>query len=387
MTGHAMSKSFVTNMMMSVRAEENKSVHRSYQSETHNEENHRNKTEAVALPSVASYHYHDLPNQNVKPADLLNNSLQSEILVDTLVTEDPLIIKDSLEPELYNEAVNSISTDEERRAETLHVNKAAIDVSRRLDVLAITNSNSADKYARKCSNLIAMAELLASEARHKAAAILKAEKENKWIIKRKSNLPEMLSRIIKSRGEKNAQKQESWNHSHYSSYLSNGESQTRNSETAPAVIQSGLFNSCSPISVFFKIIYGLAPRAKTVRMMEESEFFPDEQGSSMLSLGSASVGQKLNSESSMHPTKNMPVGIMKKGTSKQNLPHSAPASTKRISKGKKSTRNQDTATAQKQALLKFPKFSKNSFSSDLDPQYGTTNREWASSFQEASETS
>lgn len=50
---------------------------------------------------------------------------------------DSIVDPSDVEPETYNDAMASLS-DEERRAETIHVNKAAIDVSRRLDKVILS---------------------------------------------------------------------------------------------------------------------------------------------------------------------------------------------------------------------------------------------------------
>jgi hypothetical protein len=138
----------------------------------------------------------------------------------------------------------------------------------------MTDPVNADKFARKCSNLIAMAELLASEARGKALALLKAERDGKWVLKRTNNLPAALSHIIGSRqisqpsqtshqfAHGNSQQGRhskmdmNMNNSHYSSYISNTKQQQQQqqqqrqhgsgdgcnaerSESAPAILQLG----------------------------------------------------------------------------------------------------------------------------------------------------
>lgn len=234
-TGHKMSQSFVSNMLMSSRAEDNKTVINKLRAsalpdgQNSKQQDSRERGDLFTLPSVASYNHHDREDLMMPEMMINAGSVYTS-------AGDQLDVADLPEPDLYSDSINAISSDEERRAETLHVNKAAIDVSRRLDKLSILDPTNADRYARKCSNLIAMAELLASEARHKAAAILKAEKDGKWILKAKNRLPEALSQIIGSRQQsRNA----AIDNSHYSSYLSNtyGSSSVERSESAPAIMQ------------------------------------------------------------------------------------------------------------------------------------------------------
>lgn len=230
-----MSQSFVSNMMMSVRAEDNKTEHE----KLHPGSKQNERRDVIALPSVESYGsqqagYHD------SVAGLPDDVALNEMLGESTYPFESTFGPQDVEPETYNESVTNQLTDDERRAETLHVNRAAIDVSRRLDNLTITDPSSADKFGRKCSNLIAMAELLASEARHKIARILKAEKEGRWLMKRKNNLPQALSVILSSKQQR-VQQQNEINHSHYSSYISNkmGNLSVERSESAPAVMQLG----------------------------------------------------------------------------------------------------------------------------------------------------
>ena len=140
------------------------------------------------------------------------------------------------------------------------------------------------------------------------------------------------------------------------------------------------------IKVSFCIL--LERKSKTVRLADESQFLPDR---SMLSLGSGRCA-----DTTQKPERKLG-GIMKKSSPtnapvKNVPPVTAPAVLKRNMKEKvlprsnsqvKSTSGK-TPSAQKDALLKLPKFSKNSFSSKLDPQYGESNSEWVSSFAEAS---
>lgn len=192
-------------------------------------------------------------------------------------------------------------------------------------------------YFRRYSNLIAMAELLASDAKAKTVAFLKAEREGKWVMKRESNLAGALSRIIESRRIRSHQSQIANNHSHYSSYISDGGSSAQRSESAPAVVAEN----------------------------------------SLLSLGSQrkDIFNIKRDRNSVHP-----ISVLK-ATQSKSLPRYTANRTKN---SETTSTSRLTSRGQKQALLKLPKFSKNSFSSNLDPNFGALNSEWINSFAEAS---
>ena len=134
-----------------------------------------------------------------------------------------------------------------------------------------------------------------------------------------------------------------------------------------------------------------------MRLGEDSQFAAD---ASMLSLGSdprdpravrgagsnppqpsLAVRSGGKQSSSAAPSAAPRVGIMKNPRSASRAPFSAKAASTGLSRSNSSG---PAAAAQRDALLKLPKFSKNSFSSNLDPNFGASNSEWVSSFAEAS---
>ena len=154
-TGNLMSKQFVADTLQSIRSQSHIAL-----------QNKAISSNTAALPQVS----------------LGGSQYQEEMRAASTI----MMLNRGVDEEQY----------EENPEETHKVNMAAIDVSRRLDRLATVDAESADKYSRKCSNLIAMAELLASQARKKTSALARAAKDSQWTVRRENKLPKTLSNIF-----------------------------------------------------------------------------------------------------------------------------------------------------------------------------------------------
>lgn len=141
-----------------------------------------------------------------------------------------------------------------------------------------------------------------------------------------------------------------------------------------------------------------ASKQKSVRLADESRFVPN----SSTMTGASERPSRLRPDDRYHKTRNTNNSHSHRTHGKKNIaesprvPSTAPGFVERALSLKAMKTNNvtvknaymnvssRTTTAQKGAILKLPKFSKNTFSSNLDPHFGASHSEWVNSFTEAS---
>jgi hypothetical protein len=243
----------------------------------------------------------------------------------------------------------------DRGAETMRVNQAAIDVSRRLDKLATTDPDSADKFSRKCSNLIAMAELLAAKERTKLAVLKREASEGKWQVKRSSKLPQSLSDILSRRlSDKIADKR---------STIEVDSSYWIATKSAVSDV-AGVGAESAEVHAERSHAGGAVASGESLEIPSQASSYSIDDSIARAMLG-VDVASKLNK--SLKPVKRK---------QKQNRANSFDVTIQK----------QVVAGAPKKSLLKLPRFSKNTFDRKSHPNYGLGSGEWSESFFQAEES-